>query len=377
MKRLLLKTLIVIIIWGVAGSLTSPAQPGDKLSPELRRHVETDRPGAMISVIVQTHGASTAEEDGIVRAHGARKGHSFSAVRGFSAQIPVGRMEELARSPKVRRISTDWEARSLVDSAVPYIVAPLAWDVYGVRGSGVGVAVIDSGLTESSDLHADDGSRHVVHVDVLGGDPRVVESAGDNFGHGTHVAGIIGGSGQSSSGSDSMRSFKGVAYEADIISIRALNAEGMGNTSDILRAIDWVIANRDTYKIGVLNLSLGHPIEESYTTDPLCQAGPSTSMSSPSCRERRSSIWTSTGAPSCSRHRKASSTRGGPMRRCSGGGLPCWTDSTSRCFCLRLSGISRGTPGSRYSSAPRTTKSTPGRPMVTGCPTIHCSCRAG
>jgi len=86
------------------------------------------------------------------------------------------------------------------------------------------------------------------------------------------VAGIIGGSGASSTGANALTTFKGVAYGADLISVRALGADGSGRTSDIIRAVDWVISNRSTYKIRVLNMSLGHPVDESYLLDPLCQA---------------------------------------------------------------------------------------------------------
>jgi serine protease AprX len=64
----------------------------------------------------------------------------------------------------------------------------------------------------------------------------------------------------------------GLAPGAQIISVRALYPDGSGYTSDILAALDWVIRFRSTYNIRVLNLSLGHPVFESYRTDPLCRA---------------------------------------------------------------------------------------------------------
>ena len=59
---------------------------------------------------------------------------------------------------------------------------------------------------------------------------------------------------------------------ADLINLRALGADGSGNTSDVIEAIDWAVAHRRQYNIRVINLSLGHPVLESYVDDPLCQA---------------------------------------------------------------------------------------------------------
>src|SRR5439155_9092214 len=59
---------------------------------------------------------------------------------------------------------------------------------------------------------------------------------------------------------------------AQLVSIRALSPDGSGYTSDIVSAIDWAIRFRTAYNIRVLNLSLGHPVFESYRTDPLCLA---------------------------------------------------------------------------------------------------------
>ena len=59
---------------------------------------------------------------------------------------------------------------------------------------------------------------------------------------------------------------------AGLINVRVLDANGQGSLSNVLAGIQWVVANQSTDNIRVLNLSLGHPVSESYTTDPLCQA---------------------------------------------------------------------------------------------------------
>ena len=89
----------------------------------------------------------------------------------------------------------------------------------------------------------------------------------DDYGHGTHVAAMIASQGNYSNGR-----FRGVAPEVTLLDLRVLGSNGTGSTSHLISAIDWVIANRETYDIRAANLSLGHPPVDSYRDDPLCQA---------------------------------------------------------------------------------------------------------
>ena len=86
----------------------------------------------------------------------------------------------------------------------------------------------------------------------------------DQYGHGTHIAGIIAERGRDG--------YSGMAPGAWIVNLKALEADGSGKTSDVIDAIDWAIANRRRFNIRIINLSLGHPVFESYLDDPLCQA---------------------------------------------------------------------------------------------------------
>ena len=63
-----------------------------------------------------------------------------------------------------------------------------------------------------------------------------------------------------------------MAPGAWIVNLKVLGADGSGTTADVIEAIDWAIANRRAYNIRIINLSLGHPVFESYLDDPLCQA---------------------------------------------------------------------------------------------------------
>ncbi|HET9831946.1 MAG TPA: S8 family peptidase [Vicinamibacterales bacterium] len=135
--------------------------------------------------------------------------------------------------------------------------------ISGVNGSGIGVAVIDSGVNPHPALK----NRIVANVSLVTGDPSYL----DAFGHGTHVAGIIAGSGNAAVGVTSLYS-GGIAPGANIVNVRVLGADGSGLTSDVIAGIDWAVANRTKYNIRILNLSLGHPVAEPAALDPMDQA---------------------------------------------------------------------------------------------------------
>ena len=133
----------------------------------------------------------------------------------------------------------------------------------GVSGEGVTVAVVDTGIS----YHPALAQKVIANVSLVSGDP----STADAHGHGTHIAGIIAGNASAASTVTSL--YKGgIAPGVKLVNVRVLGKDGTGWTSDVIAGIEWVIANRDKYKIRAINLSLGHPVTEPSTTDPLCKA---------------------------------------------------------------------------------------------------------
>ena len=128
-------------------------------------------------------------------------------------------------------------------------------------GAGVGVALIDSGIEPSADF----GGRIQGFYDFTQG--GVATAPSDAFGHGTHVAGLIGGSGALSGGA-----VAGMAPNVRFVVMKVLDAQGQGSTSDVISAIEFATANRAALGIDIINLSLGHPPYESASTDPLVLA---------------------------------------------------------------------------------------------------------
>jgi serine protease AprX len=150
------------------------------------------------------------------------------------------------------------------------VVAPamlrqsLGVDNSSLAGRGVGVAVIDSGLESSAEFTG----RVTAFYDFTTGGTVVRSTYSDDYGHGTHVAGTIGGSGALSNN----YAYHGLAPKVKFVILKVLDQNGAGYTSDVIRAIDFAVANRSSLHIDIINLSLGHPIFEPAASDPLVQA---------------------------------------------------------------------------------------------------------
>ena len=124
----------------------------------------------------------------------------------------------------------------------------------GYTGKGVTVCVIDSGIYS----HEDFDGRIIGWKDMT---PDGKTRNYDPFGHGTHVSGILAGSGKASSGK-----VKGIAPEANLVGVR------ITSVSEAIKALQWAIENKNTYGIKVINMSLGDYAIKSYKDDPWAQA---------------------------------------------------------------------------------------------------------
>lgn len=114
----------------------------------------------------------------------------------------------------------------------------------GFVGSQVTVAVMDTGIV----AHIDFGKRVTGFLDPLYGK----SVSYDDNGHGTHVAGIVAGSGFASKGK-----YRGMAPGCNILAIKVLDRMGNGDTKKVVKALRWLIQNREKYNIRILNISVG------------------------------------------------------------------------------------------------------------------------
>src|ERR671936_1805686 len=110
----------------------------------------------------------------------------------------------------------------------------------GANGTNARIAVIDSGLELTNDLPS---GRVLGFYDLTRGDQVVAGPAYDDYGHGTHVAGLIAGGGNNSTN----RLYSGIAPAAKVLVLKVLDSTGSGYTSDVIQAIDYVLANQKTF----------------------------------------------------------------------------------------------------------------------------------
>ena len=227
------------------------------------------------NVIVQIAPGADAQtvEKAITQTGGDVTRH-LPIIQSLAVRVPTKKLNTLAQTPGIAHISRDVQTKRHGDeftvqhTGADIAMTPTLMGGYGLYGSGVTVAVLDSGIHPGKDFEGAGllkGSRIAAAVNF-------VASGGgtdDKLGHGTHVAGIIAGNGTNSHGLQYYRTFMGVAPSASLVNVRVLDDQGSGNVSDVLAGLNWIVQNKAKYNIRVVNVSLGHPVYESYTTDPL------------------------------------------------------------------------------------------------------------
>jgi serine protease AprX len=150
------------------------------------------------------------------------------------------------------------------------IRADAAW--YRATGRGVGVAVIDTGIAgDLPDFQTPKSGSRVIASAVTNPCAR---DANDQYGHGTHVAGLIAGNGLAY-GNTYHGKYMGVAPRANLVSVKVSDDDGNTTVLDVIYGIQFAVDNKAAYGIRVVNLSLSSTVAESYRTDPLDAAAES------------------------------------------------------------------------------------------------------
>ena len=264
MTRFVLLVVCVLLTTGV-GTARAFAQEhrGDrKLDAALRvrAHAIPTAPRHSTSsrIIIRTVDGLPATT--LVTAVGGTVGRFFATLGAQVADVPDASLDWLASQPEIDALSLDRAVRDTMQRTATSIGALWVGGQLGVSGTGVGVATIDSGV---SPTHPDLDGRVLHFADFVG---RQV-SPYDDYGHGTHVAGIVAGSGRASNGAR-----RGVAPGAHLVVLKALDQRGVGFTSNVIAAIEYAIEHRRAFNIRVINLSVAASVYESYLTDPLTVA---------------------------------------------------------------------------------------------------------
>jgi serine protease AprX len=248
--------------------------PKKKISSDLSKSAQ----GGVVQVIVQwnveTGDATTGQK---ILGLGGTVVSEFASVHSGLYLVPTSAIDALGADADVKFVSVDRKIKkkaAVIGITPASINAPAAWSA-GYSGKGIGVAVLDSGINNDGDLGIySHGPVYTEDFTVAANSKgkRPPSNGLDWYGHGQHVAGIIASNGKSSNCSDCTQVVSGIAPGVNLVNLKVLDASGEGADSFVVAAIDRAIALKNKYNIRVMNLSLGRPVFESYTQDPLCQA---------------------------------------------------------------------------------------------------------
>jgi len=233
----------------------------EKIDRRLIKKVQTLSTDGKVSAIV-----FSKEEQGPIcreclRKMGITIVYEFPFINAYAVEIPRAMLEKVAQVESIRYVTDDVDINSLLNIATQEVGARDV-NLKGYTGKNIGIAIIDTGVYPHPDLIRPK-NRIIAFKDFVNNrkDPY------DDNGHGTFVAGVAAGNGYSSGGK-----YAGVAPEANVIAIKAMNKDGEGSASKIVAGLQWVADNKDKYNIKVVCLSLGSKASGAMNNDPLVVA---------------------------------------------------------------------------------------------------------
>ena len=251
------------------GAVKGAGAPGSgpAFVPATLRADATANPRKKFAIIVQTDQTTDTQADAGIDSEatsdGGTKKRKFVVFNGGSYTVTGKRLLRLALRKHVTAITPDsalgrtgYENAEMWRETVGLV--PLAGTTALPAPQAPAIAIIDSGIDATKT--ADFGGRVVAQMNFSSLSPGAI---GDAEGHGTMVAGIAAGA---------SAAHPGAAANANLVDLRTSDANGQSVTSDVIAAIDWILANKATYNIRVANFSMASATPTSFRFDPLDRA---------------------------------------------------------------------------------------------------------
>src|SRR5688572_12435534 len=287
--RHVFRTILITIVFIASGkAVWGQELPKRKLDEALQTYIADGCTGGPKSVIISLKSGFRKGMGDSLKAHGDKVKAEFKSIDAVAAEVHCDDLEALAAMAETTSVSIDGDvethaaartakksttttqAQAAAQLKAPVFQSMLAWPQLraasylgspyssmdnsltttvkslldaGITGTagGIGIAVIDSGITPGPEFE----NRIAAFYDFTKGDIQAVTPI-DPYGHGTHVTGLIAGVNV------------GVAPGARIVALRVLDDNGKGSTSDVVRALEFAVANKAALNLHIINLSLGH-----------------------------------------------------------------------------------------------------------------------
>jgi len=210
----------------------------DKIAKDLRASTRKKSGNNDVSVILQFNDEISNQLKSLLKSNGIKVKKSFISFNSLSADLPASVVETLASFPEVEYISVDSDVRVLGGHVSHTTgadnVRTMGPNGQALDGTGIGIAVLDSGIYPLHDSF-DEGPSHTSRITV-NKDFTGEGITDDVYGHGSHVASAVAGNGTVSKGK-----YIGIAPNANIVSLRVLDSQGVGKVSSVLAALDWAL----------------------------------------------------------------------------------------------------------------------------------------
>lgn len=172
--------------------------------------------------------------------------YELPIINGWAVNIPCNKLNNIALNRGIKFIAEDSTVKMQLNIATQEIKSHEV-NSQGYTGKGITIAFLDTGIYPHPDFRKPN-DRIIAFHDIVNGKKNPY----DDNGHGTHVAGDAAGNGYTSGGK-----YKGVAPEANIVSVKVLDSKGSGSSSDILTGMQWILDNKEKYNIRIVSLSIG------------------------------------------------------------------------------------------------------------------------
>ncbi|MEZ4734863.1 MAG: S8 family serine peptidase [Caldilineaceae bacterium] len=261
-RLVMLGTLLLLAGWTIGATANVPTSV--QISDEVQQTIATTGAARVLLLLDDTGAAGAAAADTQQAVTVAQLQSSvlftltpaefqlhrqYQSLPGLAGTVTAAGLAKLRAHPLVRAIQLDHPGGAHLYESLPALGGDFVHNRYGITGRGITVAILDSGIDSDHPALANDLVAQ--HCFTTGGCPpngsSESDSAEDESGHGTHVAGVITASG----------TVTGFAPAADIVAVRVLDQNGSGYVSDWVAGLDWVRTHLATTPVQLVNMSLG------------------------------------------------------------------------------------------------------------------------